>query len=262
MDKKLKAISLLASAARCIFFFGVFLLVPSLLTIIVQAFALLLGTSEETVGKLSTPIMIASYAIIILVLSLFFVLLKTSIFKVTRVRITKVKYLICAPLLGIGLYGIFQGAVMLLSFVLPPEVISSQTAHSDSILSAGMLLAVIYTVFIAPLCEELVFRGLMISSLEGGMKKPVAVLVTAVLFSLVHLPSLIALGYTFLLGLILGFVYIKTKSLLPCILLHMAFNASNYLLFIPKNVGLYILLTICIPLTVYASIDIFRKARK
>lgn len=261
MDKKLKAISLLASFARCIFFFGVFLFVPSLVTIIASIFVKLLDISDDATEKLSTPIMIASYAIIILVLSLFFVILKTSIFKVTKMRITKVRYLIDGALLGIGLYGIFQVAVSLLTYVLPKEIIESQSAHSSTILSGGITLAVIYTVFVAPLCEELVFRGLMTSSLEGGMKKPFAVLITAILFSLVHLPSLIALGYTFLLGLILGFVYIKTKSLFPCILLHMAFNASNYLLYIPNEIGTYILLIISIPLTVYASIDIFRKAR-
>jgi membrane protease YdiL (CAAX protease family) len=261
MDKKLKAIGLLASAARCVFFFGVFLFVPSLLTLLVGFFAKLLEASDEAIGKLTTPIMIASYAVIILVLSLFFLLLKTNIFKVTKTRITKPRYLIDGALLGIGLYGIFQGAVTLLSLVLPKEIIESQNAHSSSILGGGIVLAVIYTVIIAPICEELVFRGLMISSLEGAMKKPIAVLITAILFSVVHLPSLIALGYTFLLGLILGFVYIKTKSLFPCIILHMLFNASNYLSFIPNNIGIYILFAICIPFTVYASIDIFRKAR-
>lgn len=262
MDKKLKLISLVASFARCIFFFGVFLFVPSFLTIIFGAFAKLFDLSEDVTSKLATPIMIASYAIIILVLSLFFLLLKTNIFKVTRTRITKVRYLIDGALLGVGLGGVFQGAVMLLSKILPPEIVESQNAHSSAILSGGVVLAVLYTVFIAPLCEEIVFRGLMITSLEGSMKKIFAVLITSLLFSIVHLPSVIALGYTLLLGLVLGFVYIKTKSLIPCILMHMAFNASNYLLFIPKNIGLYILLIICIPFTVYALIDIMRKVRK
>ena len=175
--------------------------------------------------------------------------------------ITKVRYLIDGVLLGVGLNGIFQAAVMLLTKILPPEIIESQNEHSSTILSGGIALAVIYTVILAPICEELVFRGLIISSLEGTTKKWLAVVISAILFSVVHLPSLIALGYTFLLAMVLGFVYIKTKSLIPCILMHMAFNASNYLLFIPKNVGLYILLAISIPLAVYAVIDIFRKAR-
>ena len=262
MDKRLKAINIIASAARCAFFFGIFLFVPSLLTIVVSAVAKLLNVSDEAMAKLSTPIMIASYAIIILTLSLFFLVLRTNIFKVTRARVTKIGFLIDGALLGVGLSGIFQGAVMLLSLILPPEVIASQNAHSSSILSGGVILAVIYTVFLAPVCEELVFRGLMISSLEGATKKWVAVIISAVLFSVVHLPSLIALGYTFLLGLVLGFVYVRTKSLIPCILLHMAFNASNYLLFIPKNIGLYILLVISIPLTIYSVIDIFIRGRK
>ncbi len=261
MDKRLKAINIVASAARCTFFFGVFLFVPSLLTIVVNAFAKAFNLDEEAISKLATPIMIASYAVIILILSFFFLALKTNIFKVTKARITKVRYVIDGALLGIGLSGIFQGAVMLLSFVLPSEIVESQNAHSSSILSGGIALAVIYTVFIAPLCEELVFRGLIISSLEGATKKWLAVIISAALFSVVHLPSLIALGYTFLLGLVLGFVYTKTRSLIPCILLHMTFNASNYLLFIPNNVGLYVLLAISIPLAVYALIDIFRKAR-
>ena len=260
MDKRLKAINIVASAARCTFFFGVFLFVPSFLSIIVGAAAKLLG-KEEVLELLSTPIMIASYALVILIFSVFFLVLKTNIFKVTKARITKVRYLIDGALLGVGLNGIFQAVVMLLTRILPPEIIESQNEHSSTILSGGIALAVIYTVLLAPICEELVFRGLIISSLEGTTKKWLAVVISAILFSVVHLPSLIALGYTFLLAMVLGFVYIKTKSLIPCILMHMAFNASNYLLFIPKNVGLYILLAISIPLAVYAVIDIFRKAR-
>lgn len=262
MDKKVKLLNIAASFVRSIFFFGVFLFVPSFITIIVSAVAKALDLSEDVISGLATPTMIISYSVIILALSLFFLLLKSNVFKVTGVRVTKGRYLIDGALLGLGLGGVFQGAVMLLSKILPPELIESQNAHSSSILSGGIVLAVIYTVFVAPVCEELVFRGLILGSLGVSMKKPIAVVISALLFSVVHLPSLIALGYTLLLGLVLGFVYLRTKSLIPCILLHVAFNASNYLLFIPKNVGLYILLIISIPLTIYSVIDIFIRGRK
>lgn len=78
-------------------------------------------------------------------------------------------------------------------------------------------------VFATPVCEEIAFRGL----LQGGMRRLVsrgpAVIASAVLFTVVHEPR--ALWFSiFLLALVLGWIYEKTRSLWPGIIVHFIHN--------------------------------------
>ena len=76
---------------------------------------------------------------------------------------------------------------------------------------------------IAPLWEEIMFRGFLLPSLARLSSPRVALLCTSVLFALVHftkegfLPLL-------LLGMIFGISYCATSNLLPAILLHSLWN--------------------------------------
>lgn len=97
--------------------------------------------------------------------------------------------------------------------------------------AAKLLLVFVSAVVMAPLIEELVFRGVMQTSLLHvfGMSRWAAMLYTATLFSLTHAwvvpwQNLITL---FVLGLVFGYLYERTGSLLVPILTHAGFNAAN-----------------------------------
>ncbi len=82
---------------------------------------------------------------------------------------------------------------------------------------------IIMTVILAPLLEEILFRGIIMKGMINNQVRPVtAILVSALIFGAVHFNPWQFAG-AFLLGLVLGLVYYKTKSLLMPILLH-AFN--------------------------------------
>lgn len=106
--------------------------------------------------------------------------------------------------------------------------------NSLSMDTAGMLLM---TVFYAGILEEIIFRGIIMKGfLNGGMKPVYAILLSAFIFGTVHFYPWQFLG-AFLLGLVLGLVYWKTKSLLLPILLH-GFNnlvSSLLILFTDKE---------------------------
>ncbi|WP_034671244.1 CPBP family intramembrane glutamic endopeptidase [Epilithonimonas caeni] len=81
----------------------------------------------------------------------------------------------------------------------------------------------IMTVILAPILEEILFRGIIMKGMVNNNVKPVtAIVISAFIFGLVHFNPWQFAG-AFLLGLVLGLVYYKTKSLLMSILLH-AFN--------------------------------------
>ena len=86
---------------------------------------------------------------------------------------------------------------------------------------------------LAPLTEELLFRGALLRSLLRKVTPEVAVFVSAVVFGLVHVlgdPSvgtLIALPAIVLLGVVSGYQAVKTGDLARSILLHVGFNALS-----------------------------------
>lgn len=96
----------------------------------------------------------------------------------------------------------------------------------------GVLAIVVSAVLVAAVLEEVLFRGLLQSVLLawwGPAWRWTIVVVAAALFAVIHLgaASWNALPTLFVLGLILGWLYERTGSLWPPILLHAAFNAFN-----------------------------------
>jgi len=82
---------------------------------------------------------------------------------------------------------------------------------------------ILMTVILAPILEEILFRGIIMKGMINNQVKPVtAIIVSALIFGAVHFNPWQFAGAS-LLGLVLGLVYYKTKSLLMPILLH-AFN--------------------------------------
>lgn len=78
----------------------------------------------------------------------------------------------------------------------------------------------------APLIEELVFRAGPLTKFKGIMPTWAALLLTSALFGLAH-GNPIQIVYTFVVGLVLGALFIKTDSIYPSIIGHFCFNAAN-----------------------------------
>ncbi len=81
---------------------------------------------------------------------------------------------------------------------------------------------------VAPLCEELVFRGLIANRLSLYGEKPAAV-VSALLFGLYH-ANFGQFFYTFGLGILLAYAYFRSGRIAVPVMLHMLFNIYGGLL--------------------------------
>ncbi|HET6418029.1 MAG TPA: type II CAAX endopeptidase family protein [Polyangiales bacterium] len=84
-------------------------------------------------------------------------------------------------------------------------------------------------VLVAPLTEELLFRGWLLQDLKDQYGQRKALLWSSLLFGLVHL-ELSAILYATLGGLVLGAVALRTKSTLASIAMHAGVNALPLLL--------------------------------
>ena len=85
---------------------------------------------------------------------------------------------------------------------------------------------------LAPLAEEVVFRGAILRTLLGIMSKKnhwVAIMISAAIFGIVH-ANLAQFVNALLMGLLLGWMYYRTGSLVPGILLHWVNNTMAYVL--------------------------------
>ncbi len=88
---------------------------------------------------------------------------------------------------------------------------------------------------IAPLTEEYFFRGLVINGFRENYSKTTTIIVSALIFSLMHLNPY-QLFSAFIGGLLLAWIFLKTNSLVPCIIIHSFMNLIYYIIGITFNI--------------------------
>jgi membrane protease YdiL (CAAX protease family) len=120
--------------------------------------------------------------------------------------------------------------------------VHGQTAKQDVVKTAdsarGAIIPfiVLGVAVLAPVTEELLFRGALLRSLLRRMTPDRAVFVTAVVFGLVHalgdpsVGTLIALPVIMLLGVVSGYQAVRTGNLSRSVMLHMGFNTLTVVL--------------------------------
>jgi uncharacterized protein len=84
---------------------------------------------------------------------------------------------------------------------------------------------------VAPVCEEVFFRGLVFAGFQQKMPLPLAIILSAFLFGIAHLDPA-SFPILFVIGLALAFLRWRTNSLWPCILLHLVNNSFGAILII------------------------------
>jgi membrane protease YdiL (CAAX protease family) len=113
--------------------------------------------------------------------------------------------------------------LLLLNIVKPGDDISNATtitaSYTNRYILAGMLL-------VTAVAEEFLFRGFIMQTLRRRTRDSVAIIITAALFGLSHILYLqpYTVAITMIMGLLLGYVVVKTNSLLTGITAHSFYN--------------------------------------
>lgn len=110
----------------------------------------------------------------------------------------------------------------------PEAMVESYVESSSALTSRQPAIDFLAVVLMAPLVEELLFRGVIYDALCTFVPAGAAVVFQAMLFGSTH-GNLLWILYSTLIGCVLGYVRKRTASLWPCILMHSAFNGSSYL---------------------------------
>jgi len=131
------------------------------------------------------------------------------------------------PYLVLASIALLIGIINPLSSLIPmPESLKQEFL---TLASQTGVFTFITLVIAAPILEELIFRGIILDGLLKRYSPTKSILISSLLFGLVHLnPWQFVTG--FVLGIFIGWVYNNTKSLTTSIIIHASFNLTAYLL--------------------------------
>jgi hypothetical protein len=85
---------------------------------------------------------------------------------------------------------------------------------------------ILWGVIVAPLAEEIVYRGFVFRVLQQRWGTAAGMLASSALFAVVHFYSMVGTIEVFASGMILAWLYHRTGKLASCILLHAGYNLA------------------------------------
>ncbi|QEF96953.1 ABC-2 family transporter protein [Stieleria maiorica] len=151
-----------------------------------------------------------------------------SIRQSLRIRMPHWTTLPLAVLFGVTLHPSYVMLSKMINHVYP---VSEQTAaamkpFAEQIASAPWATVVLLMALLPAICEELAFRGFIFGGLVREKGKLRAVVLTAIMFGISHgvLQQSIAAS---VMGIALGWITLRTGSIIPCILIHFTNNALS-----------------------------------
>jgi len=134
--------------------------------------------------------------------------------RVIGLRRPRARFVGAAILIGLTAWYLNMRLVMWLE---PPR---DELRHLEQLVdSAPLLEALVMLAVLPPICEEILFRGVLARSLATKLPIWIAIALSALLFSAYHL-SLVQAPATFTLGLVFALIAIRSDSVVPSILAH------------------------------------------
>lgn len=129
-------------------------------------------------------------------------------------------YLGWTVLLGVGAILLLDALTSVLSFL--PDWLEASFSYMQSSWAGILLVA-----FVGPVVEELFFRGGILRVLLRTCRRPwVAIVVSGLVFGLIHMNPAQVVFASFA-GILLGWLYWRTRSLIPCMVVHVLNNSFS-----------------------------------
>jgi sodium transport system permease protein len=158
------------------------------------------------------------------------IMLTTSFVRTFRLRIPQLRYLLMACVLPLALHPltvVLQNWLQGWFFPPPPKsVVDLLSALGDPGIPLWLL---ILAMAAAPaICEETAFRGFILSGFLRSARPGIAIVLTSIAFGVMHMIPQQVFNAT-LLGLILGLFAVRSGSLLPAMVFHFLYNATEVL---------------------------------
>ena len=144
---------------------------------------------------------------------------------------------------------------MLLTYISNHFDISSSYYEltQELITDASPIISIITVILLGPITEELMIRGLSLNKALSRKKVITAIIISSIIFGIIHLNLLQGI-FAFIVGITLAIVFIKTKSIIPCIIIHIINNLIAYITMYTTNNTTLIINIITIVISIIPAI--------
>jgi membrane protease YdiL (CAAX protease family) len=149
------------------------------------------------------------------------------------IKLFTIKNILLLALTGLGCQLAIIG---LMELVLPhfEKLSESYEELMEQFMTGNPILIFISTVILAPVSEELIFRGVIMKKASRIAPFAAANVIQALLFGAAHM-NIVQGVYAFGGGLVMGYVAYKYKTVKASIILHMFFNGVSYFMVGPAT---------------------------
>lgn len=212
-------------------YFGIQLMMSFVAGIVIVIYMMLSGNQdmlslESDLMGYTTVVLLISNAISLIFIWLFFKVRKKRFTTELQLYKCSVKQMVTVALFGFG-YSIVSSWILgMIPF--PESMIESFEISHDALSLGNPFVNFMSVAILGPVVEEVFFRGLIYTRLKTGMPTVVAGILSAIIFGVMH-GEIIWMLHAFVVGLVFVWVFEKTKSLLPCIVIHVVNNSISQL---------------------------------
>ena len=150
---------------------------------------------------------------------------KVNVAETWRLSGGRLRFYIAGSLIGVvawvPLHELFLVQAALLP--LPEELLAAETSFNAALESVSPWPAILMVAVIPGVCEELYFRGFLLSGLRSAARKWTAIVVSACVFGVFHF-HFFKIPLTVVRGIVLGYVCWQSGSIWPAVLAHVTHN--------------------------------------
>ena len=187
------------------------------LIILIAGYVIINSYCMNNFGYTSSISFIVNTILSVVLLTLIVTAKKTEYYGLTKVQNAK-QFLYFLPLVIIGTVGLWNGIAI-------NKPANEITFHILTMVNIGFL-------------EEIIFRGILYKSIEKDNQK-LAIIISSLTFGIGHIvnllngadlvPTLMQICYAIAIGFLFVTIFNKSKSLIPCIITHIAVNSLSVL---------------------------------
>lgn len=266
MERKYRFGDILLAIAKSFAYVGVWLGVQIGVMLIYEIFILVANSglsAEEATSLLmskSLEIVIISNVLTILLIAIFFKLIKSSLMEEAMLRPSPRGSVLPTMLMGASAQYVTVVALSVLMLILPKSWVEVFEENSEMISQGNKAVVFIATVIVAPIVEELLCRGLILNALRKAMPRWFAIVLSSMIFGIMH-GNMVQFIYATIIGILFGWIYTKFNSIIIPIFAHMCFNLMSLVNSLITN-EIFILILIVVSFPIFVLMLIYFNVKR
>jgi uncharacterized protein len=197
------------------------------------------------------------------------------------IKLPKVRHVVGTILMWMGTLLLSTLTTLVIAFFFPENMVETASSMGGFMTSVPPIIAFLIIAIMPAVCEELLHRGFILTSMRSIKKDWLIVLIMGLIFGVFHLDPIRFAG-TAILGAGLAYIMVKTKNFLLPVLMHLINNSLSLLItFASKgdlqivnaqsvqsqlspsiSLGVYLILGSAIPILIFTASYLLTKKDK